>query len=130
MLKTKEIAQELHLSTATIRMYARDGLIPCEFTPGGHRRFDLEAVREALRLVRAPAPKPLAEAGEVRTIEAAADVKPLAVASGWRSRWAIAAPALSDELDNDDELADGVDVPFLGVPGSSRFVLDREFAGV
>jgi MerR family regulatory protein len=128
MLKTKDIAQELHLSAGTIRTYARDGLIPCELTPGGHRRFDLEAVRDALRRLHATPPARLAEDGEVRVM-ALTDAKPLAIAPGWRSRWAIAAPALSDELD-DDEPADSTEVPFLGVPGSSRFVLDREFAGV
>jgi hypothetical protein len=29
-------------------MYARDGRIPFDTTPGGHRRFDIEEVRTAL----------------------------------------------------------------------------------
>lgn len=45
---TKKVAEVLRVSPETVRAYARDGLIPSEATPGGHRRFDLDAVRAAL----------------------------------------------------------------------------------
>lgn len=43
-----QIGQELGLAAATVQKYARDHRIPCELTPGGQRRFNLEEVREAL----------------------------------------------------------------------------------
>jgi excisionase family DNA binding protein len=48
LVTTKTVAQALHVSPETVRDYARRGLIPSEATPGGHRRFDLGAVAEAL----------------------------------------------------------------------------------
>jgi excisionase family DNA binding protein len=47
-LKTRDIARLLHVSEETVRQYAREGRIPFETTPGGHRRFDAVAVRTAL----------------------------------------------------------------------------------
>lgn len=47
---TKKVAEALRVSPETVRAYARGGLIPSEATPGGHRRFDLDAVRTALDL--------------------------------------------------------------------------------
>ena len=43
-----QIGQELGLAAATVQKYARDHRIPCDLTPGGHRRFNLDEVREAL----------------------------------------------------------------------------------
>jgi excisionase family DNA binding protein len=47
-LKTRDIARLLRVSEETVRQYARDGRIPFHTTPGGHRRFDAEAVLAAL----------------------------------------------------------------------------------
>lgn len=47
-LKTRDIARLLRVSEETVRQYARDGRIPFHTTPGGHRRFDADAVRDAL----------------------------------------------------------------------------------
>jgi excisionase family DNA binding protein len=45
-----EVAALLNVSPDTIRRYAREGRIPVFFvTPGGHYRFDLEAVLDVLR---------------------------------------------------------------------------------
>lgn len=49
--KTAEIASLLGLRPSTIQMYARNGRIPHDETPGGHRRFDIDEVRAALRSV-------------------------------------------------------------------------------
>lgn len=45
---TKDVAKALGLSSRTIRAYAAPGKIPFTCTPGGHRRFEIEAVRCAL----------------------------------------------------------------------------------
>jgi nucleoside phosphorylase/tetratricopeptide (TPR) repeat protein len=45
---TSEVAAELGLAPATVQKYAREGRIPFDITPGGHRRFDIEEVRAVL----------------------------------------------------------------------------------
>lgn len=61
-LSSKEVAVPLGLKPPTIQKYARDGRIPFSQTPGGHRRFSLEEVRDALAadqtamLLRPPLP--------------------------------------------------------------------------
>jgi excisionase family DNA binding protein len=47
-LKTRDIARLLRVSEETVRQYAREGRIPFQTTPGGHRRFDGDAVLAAL----------------------------------------------------------------------------------
>lgn len=119
LLTTQQLARELHLGSSTVRGYAQDLLIPFVETPGGHRRFDLRAVKAALALH-----KP-------------ANLEPLS---------ADEAPRLSDDLledftrvqdwntitsaerrDRDIEDLDKRDLaelaPFIGVPGSSRYVI-------
>ena len=44
------LASALRLSVDSIGRYAREGRIPFDQTPGGHRRFDLDEVRLALDL--------------------------------------------------------------------------------
>ncbi len=48
-LSTHELAAQLGVSEQTIRYHARRGAFPYDETPGGHRRYDLEEVRGALR---------------------------------------------------------------------------------
>ena len=43
-----QIGRELGLAAGTVRKYARERRIPCDLTAGGHRRFNLEEVSEAL----------------------------------------------------------------------------------
>jgi nucleoside phosphorylase/tetratricopeptide (TPR) repeat protein len=45
---TSEVAAELGLAPATLQKYAREGRIPFDITPGGHRRFNTEEVRASL----------------------------------------------------------------------------------
>lgn len=45
---TSEVAALLGLASATVQKYAREGRIPFDTTPGGHRRFNVEEVRAAL----------------------------------------------------------------------------------
>lgn len=47
-LLPKSIANALSVSSDTIGRYARAGLIPFNKTPKGHRRFNLDEVRQAL----------------------------------------------------------------------------------
>jgi len=47
-LTTSSVAADLGLSASAVQKYARDGEIPFEQTPGGHRRYDLDEVRSAL----------------------------------------------------------------------------------
>jgi hypothetical protein len=56
-----DVAADLALSAATVRGYARSGLIPSDVTPGGHRRFSIPEVRAVLAARAAP-PRPLAKA--------------------------------------------------------------------
>lgn len=54
LVSTAAVAEEIHLGTSTIRQYAREGRIPiAETTPGGHHRYDLDAVKEELGKMRA-----------------------------------------------------------------------------
>lgn len=48
MAATSEVAAELGLAPATVQKYAREGRIPFDITPGGHRRFNIEEVRAVL----------------------------------------------------------------------------------
>jgi uncharacterized protein len=48
LLTTSELASELGLHASTVRALAARGRIPSRPTPGGHHRFDLEEVRQAL----------------------------------------------------------------------------------
>lgn len=45
---TTDVAEALGLRPATVQQYARNGRIPFDATPGGHRRFDIDEVRAAL----------------------------------------------------------------------------------
>ncbi len=45
---SKEIAAELGVTATTVRKYALAGRLPCDRTPGGHRRYDIEEAKAAL----------------------------------------------------------------------------------
>ena len=55
---TAEVAEALGLRPATVQQYARNGRVPFDTTPGGHRRFDIDEVRAALDARRDPRPRP------------------------------------------------------------------------
>ncbi len=57
LVGTSALADALGLSERSVRLYAAQGRIPFVTTPGGHRRFDVAAVRTALGATPArPAP--------------------------------------------------------------------------
>lgn len=64
-VRIADVARELGLSPTRIRQLADAGVIPSTRTSGGHRLFDLAAVRAAIaRRTLAEGPSPLATAGE------------------------------------------------------------------
>ncbi len=118
MATSKDIAAALKVTEQTVRQYARYGVIPFDVTPGGHRRFDVDAVLLAVSLHATPrefAPLDF-DADEIRL-----DPNPhTAFASSRAERFsevAFGTAATGDGVD-----AEPVGPPFLGVPGTSRFV--------
>jgi uncharacterized protein len=91
------VAEALGVTPERVRQYAIAGRIPFRTTPGGHRRYDIEAVRAALghTIERSAAPT-LARvvAGAVRKVEPDA----LIVLFGSRARGDAAAHADWDLL--------------------------------
>lgn len=59
-LTSEQVAESLRVGAATVRKYARAGVIPFSTTPGGHRRYALDEVRRALR-ARFPSTGPAAQ---------------------------------------------------------------------
>jgi hypothetical protein len=49
---SSDVAKALDVSAATVGLYARQGRIPYSLTPGRHRRFNIDEVRDALRSER------------------------------------------------------------------------------
>lgn len=45
---TETLARALHVGPAAVRKYARQGRVPFDTTPGGHRRFDVDEAVSAL----------------------------------------------------------------------------------
>lgn len=48
MLTSTKLGRAIGLTKATVNRLAKEGRIPSIILPSGHRRFDLEAVKEAL----------------------------------------------------------------------------------
>ena len=48
-LTTGEAAAMIGVSIPTIRLWADSGRVPCHRTAGGHRRFEVEEIRDWLR---------------------------------------------------------------------------------
>jgi len=63
----KEVATALGISVDTVGRYAREGIIPFEVTPKGHRRYNIEEVREALAASLSPEPLRLAASPEFQS---------------------------------------------------------------
>jgi hypothetical protein len=116
MLKSSDIAKELHVSEQTIRAYAREGLIPFVETPGGHRRYVLEDVRTALSRAKKREFAPLGEDDAPRLAQRASG-PPLR--RGRSRRRGITRASVADARAAHTET---MTIPFIGVRGSSRFV--------
>ena len=48
--KSSEVGKALGMSSATVQRYARERVIPSDLTPGGHHRFNIEEVEQALEM--------------------------------------------------------------------------------
>ena len=60
LVSNEAVARALKVSGETVRYQARQGRIPFEVTPGGHRRYRISAVKEALGM---PVPEPELQIG-------------------------------------------------------------------
>lgn len=119
VLTTQQIAAELRVSATTVRDYADQGLIPCSRTLKGHRRYVLEDVREAVNRVRGWELEPLGP-GDPPRLDSPGQA-PLRLATGeWRP--AIDAASITDSI-NATGRPDELNIPFLGIRGSSRFAI-------
>lgn len=116
----KELAAILELSPSTVRGYAQRGLIPFETTPGGHRRYEPEAVRVALRGGRAGI-EPL-KIGEEPRISSAPDPAEIELAPRWRP--AITASMIEEDVASEPPQGP-LRVPVIGVAGSSQFAVGQ-----
>ncbi len=47
-LTAGQVADRLHVSTKTVHRWAEQGMLPCTYTLGGHRRFRLRDVEIAI----------------------------------------------------------------------------------
>jgi hypothetical protein len=116
-----ELAYILDLSPSTVRGYARKGLIPFESTPGGHRRYEPDAVQAALREER-PRFAPVTPGEEPRFSSASESAPDLESALSWR-------PAITSAMIRDDTAPDSSTgpllVPVIGVAGSSQFAVGQ-----
>ncbi len=116
----KELAAILELSPSTVRGYAQRNLIPFETTPGGHRRYEPEAVRAALRGERARI-EPL-KIGEEPRISSAPDTPEIELAPRWRP--AITASMIEEDVASEPPQGP-LRVPVIGVAGSSQFAVGQ-----
>lgn len=119
MLKSGEIAKALNVSAESVRQYADAGRIPFVETPGGHRRYVLEDVKHALRMEKVQKFVSLEDGDAVVLSSAPEHAEPLKRTRGWRAAPVAAMIADAHEPTGDDKT---IRIPFIGVPGSSRFV--------
>lgn len=122
MLKSSDLAKELHISEGTVRAYARDGLIPFVETPGGHRRYVLEDVRAALEMAKSHSIEPLEEGDQTPRLDEQTPAAPLR--RGRSRRRGITRAAIAEARAAQRETV--APIPFIGIKGSSRFVVGQE----
>jgi hypothetical protein len=121
MLKSSDIAAKLHISEGTVRAYARAGVIPFVETPGGHRRYVLEDVRTALARAKKRRFEELEAGDQVPRLAKEAPAGPMQ--RGRNRRRGITRASIADA--RAAETATPMPIPFVGVKGSSRFVVGR-----
>jgi len=56
LLRTRDVARAFQVSERTVAEWARRGRIPSVRTPGGHRLYPAERIRELLRAAEAAGP--------------------------------------------------------------------------
>lgn len=86
LLTTRDAAERIGVSTATIKRWTDSGVLKCERTPGGHRKFratEVERLAHSLRGMTSEDP-PKIEVDAVRRLALAGDTVALyALAEGW-----------------------------------------------
>lgn len=112
MLTPKELAAELGLSVSTIRSYASEGLIPSVKTPRGHRRYDLDEVRAALRAHAA-------SSGEKLLPPTPGVAHDFEVVDDWET---TIHSAILEQDAAPTALPDKIRIPTFGIPGTRRFL--------
>lgn len=120
MLTTKEIAEELGVSTTTVREYADQGLIPCAKTLKGHRRFVASEVRSAIARRQGWDLEALSPGEDSRLDDS--HPAPLHLADHWMP--AIDKAAIAEARNAAGDVP-AVEIPFLGVRGASRFAVEQ-----
>jgi hypothetical protein len=120
MATTKDVARAFSIDEQTVRRYARDGVIPFSETLGGHRRYDLDEVRVALARARTERFAPVAPVAEEtpRLADSSGAGPILRRYRGRRITRATIAEAQAGETQSRT-------IPFIGVRGSSRFVIGQ-----
>jgi excisionase family DNA binding protein len=119
MATTRDIANALKVDEQTVRRYARDGIIPFSETLGGHRRYDLDEVSAALVRARSRRLERLDSSSQQHPrLSAKTEAAPLRLA---RSRRRGVSRAMIAEAQAESPQAGRV--PFIGLAGSSRFVV-------
>lgn len=121
MATTRDIARALKIDEQTVRRYARDGIIPFSETLGGHRRYDLDEVRAALARARSRQFEPLNSTSE-RDPRLSADGGPAPLRLARSRRRGISRAMIAEA---NVESARIGRVPFIGLAGSSRFVVGQ-----
>ena len=121
MMTSKDVAQHLHISEQTVRAYARDGMIPFAETPGGHRRYVLDDVTAALARARKRKLDALEDGTQTPRVSSEAPASEMRRAR--RSRPGITQGARGEA--RDAQAASEPAIPFIGRPGSSRFVVGQ-----
>lgn len=136
MVSASAVARELGVADSTVRQYVREGRIPVALkTPGGHSRFILEDVRDAVGVMadqqqeetdmpfenepiapRTFVPVGVAEDGDVIVNLAGPSFE---IAEDWQLVFGITAASIAT---GDD---DGAVDPVVGVRGSGRFAVEH-----
>lgn len=116
-----EIGKALNIAAETVRQYAVEGRIPFVTTPGGQRRYDLDDVKHALRMEKVQTFDPVEAGDEIRLSANPSEEAPIRRARSWRP----SITAAFDDAHEDDHGADALRIPFIGEPGSSRFVVGQ-----
>jgi excisionase family DNA binding protein len=121
MQKPAEVAEALNISPERLRQYAEDGRIPFVETPGGHRRYVLDDVKYALAMEKARKFDALPDGEEEPLLASTAEgPAPIRRAPRWQPMSAAAIIA-----DADEPARDKLQIPFIGKPGTSRFIIGQ-----
>ena len=119
MLSTRIVAKALNVSPQTVRNYADEGLIPYRRTIKGRRRYDLADVQRALRRAQVRSFEPLQEDEAPRL--AATTAEP--IGRRGRARRRIAPASLAP---GPTAAPRTLDIPLIGTPGTSRFIVGED----